>query len=480
MVRLNDLARAHIAKLAIAAVITGAWWLGPRASMRTLAMVAAPFAVTVAVLKPGLALVGLVLAAALVPLKIATGTETTVNVVNIGVAGLTAVWVLRMVLARSVRLRPSPANLPWLAIAAFSGLSIIAGSALWNPIVVTKSNFILVQMAQWAVFVLAACAFWLAGNSIDDRRVIKWIVAIMLLLAAMEVMKQAVPPLQAIPVKVVLYGPIFRAWAAALAMAMALVWTTGSARLRTALAALAFSVVLAPFFAVRDWASGWMPALVAVAAVVLFWLWNERRALALATVSLGSLAGVGLLATAAAQLDRWSLDTRLIAWQGLAQLLEGRWLMGLGLASYWHYWRGVLGSMAYLDPETGYLHYTYDPTVNMHNNYVDVLGQMGIVGLVVLLWLIFALYVQVTRTYLAERDSFGRAFAVACFGGLTGMVFAGMLGDWFLPFVYNIGLEGFRDAFVGWLLLGGLVLLDATRGKEQPAADTGAAVPDFT
>jgi hypothetical protein len=40
------------------------------------------------------------------------------------------------------------------------------------------------------------------------------------------------------------------------------------------------------------------------------------------------------------------------------------------------------------------------------------------------------------------------------------MVATGMLGDWVLPFVYNIGLAGFRASVLGWLFLGGLVSLE--------------------
>lgn len=40
------------------------------------------------------------------------------------------------------------------------------------------------------------------------------------------------------------------------------------------------------------------------------------------------------------------------------------------------------------------------------------------------------------------------------------MIVAGMLGDWVIPFVYNIGLGGFRASVLGWLFLGGLVALN--------------------
>jgi hypothetical protein len=40
------------------------------------------------------------------------------------------------------------------------------------------------------------------------------------------------------------------------------------------------------------------------------------------------------------------------------------------------------------------------------------------------------------------------------------MVATGMMGDWVLPFFYNVGLSGFRSSMLGWLFLGGLVSLE--------------------
>ncbi|PWH19836.1 MAG: hypothetical protein DDG58_04135, partial [Ardenticatenia bacterium] len=52
----------------------------------------------------------------------------------------------------------------------------------------------------------------------------------------------------------------------------------------------------------------------------------------------------------------------------------------------------------------------------------------------------------------------------ACLAGLAGTLVAGMLADWFIPFVYNIGLAGFRASILGWLFLGGLIALDQMKG----------------
>ncbi len=59
-----------------------------------------------------------------------------------------------------------------------------------------------------------------------------------------------------------------------------------------------------------------------------------------------------------------------------------------------------------------------------------------------------------------DNVGFARGYVYACLGGLAGTLVAGMLGDWFLPFVYNIGLAGFRASMLGWLFLGGLVAVE--------------------
>jgi hypothetical protein len=45
-------------------------------------------------------------------------------------------------------------------------------------------------------------------------------------------------------------------------------------------------------------------------------------------------------------------------------------------------------------------------------------------------------------------------------GGIVGILVAAVLGDWFIPFIYNVGLRGFRSSALAWLFLGGLVALE--------------------
>ena len=50
-------------------------------------------------------------------------------------------------------------------------------------------------------------------------------------------------------------------------------------------------------------------------------------------------------------------------------------------------------------------------------------------------------------------------YADSALAGLAGMFVAGMLGDWLIPFVYNVGLEGLRAGALAWMFLGAAVAL---------------------
>ena len=55
---------------------------------------------------------------------------------------------------------------------------------------------------------------------------------------------------------------------------------------------------------------------------------------------------------------------------------------------------------------------------------------------------------------------FARAYVYGALGGIAGTLVAAALGDWVLPFVYNIGLRGMRASLLGWMFMGGLVALE--------------------
>jgi hypothetical protein len=47
---------------------------------------------------------------------------------------------------------------------------------------------------------------------------------------------------------------------------------------------------------------------------------------------------------------------------------------------------------------------------------------------------------------------------------------AGVLGDWILPFVYNITIRGMRASVMGWLFMGGLLAIEhIVKQREAPS-----------
>jgi O-antigen ligase len=113
---------------------------------------------------------------------------------------------------------------------------------------------------------------------------------------------------------------------------------------------------------------------------------------------------------------------------------------------------------------------------NSHNNYVDIVAQVGLLGLACLFWFYWAIGKIGWQLRLrAPAGGFERAYVLGCIGGLAGMIVAGMLGDWVLPFVYNIGVEGMRASAMGWLFLGGLVALEQIlrRAKLESESEIG-------
>jgi hypothetical protein len=96
-----------------------------------------------------------------------------------------------------------------------------------------------------------------------------------------------------------------------------------------------------------------------------------------------------------------------------------------------------------------------------------------------IVWFFLAAGRQAWTLRRTATDPFARAYASACLAGVVGMCVSGALGDWFLPFVYNIGLGGFRTSVLGWVFLGGLVAVQhlfTPQAADTPAnADAGSA-----
>jgi O-antigen ligase len=178
---------------------------------------------------------------------------------------------------------------------------------------------------------------------------------------------------------------------------------------------------------------------------VIIWIRFPRLRIILA---LGGVYAIYSMSGELIQSDQYSYITRVEAWKiMLNEIVRVNPLLGFGPANYRFY--------TPLFPIMGYY-----VEFNSHNNYIDLLAQVGILGLLSYLWFALEIFRAGWGLLKKKLDYFSQAYVTGALGGLVGMLIAGMLGDWVLPFVYNVGMQGFRTSVLGWIFLGGVVVIE--------------------
>lgn len=403
--------------------------------------------------RPHWGLLALIPTALCLPLAIGTSTQTALNAAVLLSAALLGVWLLDMLRRGEVRLVPAPVNLPALAFMLVVLLAFVAGQLPWNPFASTAS--LAAQVGGLAVFLLSVGTLLLIGNMTSEPHHLRMMVWLFIGIGALVVLGRLLPPLGALSGRLLAPGAqgcLFWLWLTALTGGLALFDRTLPVGVRVALFGLALGVPGVGWFLGRSWASGWFPPLVVLGALV--WLRSWRLGLLVSGLAAVYLAFLRPdLPSDVAAMDQYSIDTRQVAWDILLrQVLPLNPVLGLGPSNYYHY--------TPLYPILGWY-----VRFNSHNQYVDILAQTGVLGMGVFLWLMAALARLGWRLRTRVGGGFARGYVHACLAGLAGTLVAGMLADWFIPFVYNIGLAGFRTSILGWLFLGGLVALEQMQGR---------------
>jgi O-antigen ligase len=192
----------------------------------------------------------------------------------------------------------------------------------------------------------------------------------------------------------------------------------------------------------NDWKSGWVPAAVAIAVMIgLRYKRLVLLAIPIALIVIGNLA-VQLIAS-----DEYSWGTRVDAWQIVFEISRVNPLFGLGFSNYYWY--------TPLFPIRG-----WNVTFNSHSQFLDLIAQTGFLGLIAFFWLFFVFGRLAWRLSKQLPDGFSRAYIYGMIAGIAAIMVAAFLGDWILPFVYNVGLNGFRSSILTWIFLGGVVCIE--------------------
>jgi hypothetical protein len=423
--------------------------------LAVLILVAVPAAGAILVLLrwPQLGLVFLVAASLLVPFAIGTGTQTEINISVIMIVVLLGLWIFDMVSRqRRVWLVFSGPVTSILSLCVAAILAFIAGQLPWFNFVGKAS--LLAQFGGLSIFLLSAGAFLLTANQVQELYWLKCMTWSFLVIGGFFIFGRLFPIVGSlvgqsfrsiIKIKTGATGSLFWVWIVALALSQAVFNPRLSIYPRILLLSLVMAVFYANFIQNRSWASGWLPPMVTFAALILIGVPRSRVWIAL-------LGGVGIILFAKEILDflleyeQYSQLTRGEAFRILLEIIKVNPVLGLGPSNYYFYTPlfKILG---------------WHVQFNSHNQYLDLVAQTGLLGLVCFTW--FAWEIGKVGWQLKDKvpQGFSKAYVIGALGGLAGTLAAGLLGDWVLPFVYNIGFKGFRASVLGWIFLGGLLAI---------------------
>jgi O-Antigen ligase len=387
---------------------------------------------------PSLGLIAATVAGIVVPFLGPSG----LNATMILIALMLGLWLLDMMVRRGqTQLVASRTFWPLLSFLIVAAFSFGFGQLPWLTFAVHAP--LGAQLGGMSIIVLSAGTFLLAAYQVHDLRWLSMITWAFLATGAFSVLLRSVLPEFGLPTRHFLpqVGTVFYIWLIAMAFSQAWLNENLHRGWRLALGALVLVTVYVLFVLKFADKSGWVSVFACIAVIIVARSWRAGLAL----VPIAGLSALFMWSRLVSS-DDYSISTRFDAWVIMARIIRINPLWGLGFANYYWY--------TPLFPIRGYA-----VSFNSHNNYVDIVAQMGLVGLVCFFWLLWEVGWLAWGLRKEAATGFARAYTYAVLGGLAGMVVAGMLGDWVLPFFYNLGLNGFRSSMLGFLFFGGLVTI---------------------
>lgn len=392
---------------------------------------------------PNLGFGVLVITAASLPLEFRGPSQSVLSFPFCLAACLCACWLVAVLLIDHGTLDSSRAVRAALAFGTVSLLSFLSGLYPWFP---GEGAPLGAQLGGLALFLLSVGLFLAVGHQLRSLHQLKWLTWLFLGAGAVSctddffwigLVNRWTRPES--------LGSLFWTWLAAMSFSQAALNRTLSTIARLSLICLPAMVLYRGVIFNRDWASGWLPPLIAIGVILFFRLPRLTIGLALVVIPAGLYFATHVWSSLMTH-EQYSYLTRLEAWKTLWQLTVRNPFFGLGPANYYHYAPlfSILG---------------YHINFNSHNNYMDLLAQAGFLGFIAFGWFAFEIFRMGVRLTRCLPQGFAQAYVIGAIGGLAGSLAAGMLADWVIPFFYNIGIRGFRSSLLFWVFLGGVLAL---------------------
>lgn len=130
---------------------------------------------------------------------------------------------------------------------------------------------------------------------------------------------------------------------------------------------------------------------------------------------------------------------RLIIWQDAISIWQRSPIFGVGA-----------GNFQFFDRT-----YSIDKVGVAHNQYLEILAEMGVQGLLCFIWLLTAVGIRSLRGFATAKTRLGKSIALSQVAFFVTIVFGGFFEDFFLPSAAAGGGTGpFIEASYRWILLG--------------------------
>ena len=386
--------------------------------------------------RPQLGLYTVIVCAAVVRVTVGTGTGSAI-VASLGVATLLCLcWIAHRVMHKErLNYLPKQIAIPGLMTIFFTFFSLLWGRATLDPRIAMPETFIRVQLAASALFVVSIGLLFIGADLLRERRARNWIIGGIIGLGLVAL------PFRILGVNMPLLGVagLFGMWFIVLCWSQALANDALPSALRWLLGVAAIAWLVVQLLLQRDWTSGWLPPLFALLLVTIILRprqgWPLLGVVLVLAISFQSL----LMDLVSSEEEQGSLGGdfgRFELWARNIELLKDHLLFGTGPAGYALY----------------YVSLSPDKAMSTHNNYIDIIAETGIFGLLSFLVLLSALGWLAWRTLPRLTNGSDRAACAAATGGLVAIIQAMTLGDWVIPFVYNQTIAGFDHSVYTWLM----------------------------
>lgn len=377
-------------------------------------------------------------------------------------------WLVQLIYAGGLgekRLIASPVNKPVLIFVVINIVAYVWSLLTRDPLLQIWPSFPVVQVAALLLIIGLPLLMLLAANRVRDA---KWVRRYVWFMVALGILS-AVVKIGWLPQSILTYigngtSGLFATWVGAVAFGALMFDKKLTMPQRALLVAVLLLQVYYYFFRQRLWLSGWLPMGIAIAVITFFRSKRLFAVMMLVVVFAAAWNADSLYRTIVADnVDEGGLQ-RIDIWRMNLNHVVNHPILGMGPAGYAAY------------------NMTYHPqdARSTHSNYFDILAQSGVLGFAAFIYFAVTLLRTANRARLRYqgKSDFKEAFVNTAFGGIVASLVAMALGDWVLPFAYNITIMGFDHAMHAWLAPGLMLSLLNAIERNEPAAAVGAALPD--